>query len=163
MPVWGDGARHFLQRGAKGRDRLLKTIQIVHDSGGEGLSKEQLATVLQMSVAEFLTRAEEREQGAEQARLAARLFDGLPKGITFEEACSTKAAQGSEFAQKSLAAMASREHRVFEALFDAAVDLHPRWRQLKKERRYAPDCRALVEWFQTTHSHEARNIEDSIE
>ena len=108
-------------------------IQIVYDSGGEGLSKEQLATVLQMSVAEFLTRAEEREQEAEQARLAARLFDGLPKGITFEEACSTKAAQGSEFAQKSLAAMASREHRVFEALFDAAVDLHPRWRQLKKK------------------------------
>jgi len=58
--------------------------------------------------------------------------------------------------------MDSREHRVFEALFDAAVNLHAGWR-LEKERRYAPQSHELVEWFQTTHPHEARNIEDSIE
>jgi hypothetical protein len=58
--------------------------------------------------------------------------------------------------------MDSREHRVIEALFDAAVDRRPGWR-LVKERRYAPESRKLVEWFQTTHPHEARKIEDSIE
>jgi hypothetical protein len=138
-------------------------IQIVRDSGGEGLSQEQLAIVFEMSVAEFLAQAEEWQQEAERARAAAQLFEGLPKGITFEEACRIKAAQGSEFAQRSLAAMDSREHRVFEALFEAAVDLHPGWRRPDKERRYAPESRELVDWFQTTHPHEARNIEDSIE
>jgi hypothetical protein len=138
-------------------------IQIVRDSGGEGLSKEQLAIVFAMSVAEFLAKAEEWQQEADQARAAAKLFKGLPKGITFEEACRIKAAQGSEFAQRSLTAMDSREHKVFEALFAAAVRLHPEWRRSKKERLYATESRELVEWFQTTHPHEARHIEDSIE
>jgi hypothetical protein len=137
-------------------------IQFVRDSGGEGPSKEQLVIVIEMSVAEFLAQAEEWQQEAEQARAAAQLFKGLPNGITFEEACRIKAAQGSEFAQRSLAAMDSREHRVFEALFDAAVDLHAGWR-LEKARRYAPHSHALVEWFRTTHPHEARKIDDSIE
>jgi hypothetical protein len=53
-------------------------IQIVRDSGGEGLSKEQPAIVFEMSVAEFLAQAEEWQQEAEQARAAAQLFEGLP-------------------------------------------------------------------------------------
>jgi hypothetical protein len=57
-------------------------IQIVRDSGGEGLSKEQLAIVFEMSVAESLAQAEEWQQEAEQARAAAHLFEGLPKCIT---------------------------------------------------------------------------------
>jgi len=39
-------------------------IQIVRDSGGEGLSKEQLAIVFEMSVAEFLAQAEELATGS---------------------------------------------------------------------------------------------------
>jgi hypothetical protein len=136
-------------------------IQVVRNSGGEGLSKEELAIVFEMSVAEFLAQAEEWQREADQARAAAQLFDGLPKGITFEEACRIKASRGNEIARRFLSIMNSREQRVIDALFDAAVDRRPGWR-LGKKRHYSPESRKLVEWFQTTHPHEARKIEDSI-
>jgi hypothetical protein len=136
--------------------------QIIRGMGGENLSREQLAAVFEMSVAEFLAQAEEWQHEAKQARAAAKLFEGLPKGIIFDDACRMKAAEGNGVAQRHLAAMNSRTNRVFEALFSAAVDLCPAWPRFQKNALYPMECRKLVEWFQTTHPREARKVEDSI-
>jgi hypothetical protein len=79
---------------------------------------------------------------------------------------ASKAAQGHALARHALRQMNSREHRIYNALFDAAVDAHPGWERGKKEGHYrkvrkdAPED--LVEWFQMTYPSKARAIEDAI-
>jgi hypothetical protein len=64
--------------------------------------------------------------------------------------------------------MNSREYRIYKALFDAAVDVHPGWTRLKDPNGHfeksdsAPEADDLIEWFQMTYPSEARAIEDAI-
>jgi hypothetical protein len=91
------------------------------------------------------------------------LLDGLPKGTTLDEAAKIRAAEGNPFAKRVLAELNSREYRLTSALFVAAVDLHPGWRntgdgEFKKDKG-APEPPQLVEWLYKNHPEVARRIE----
>jgi hypothetical protein len=62
-------------------------MDIIRGMGGEGVTRDALAAVFERSAAELRARAEESQKEADKARAAARVFKGLPKGITFEDAC----------------------------------------------------------------------------
>ena len=62
-------------------------MDIIRGMGGEGVTRDELAAVFERSAAELRARAEESQKEADKARAAARVFKGLPKGITFEDAC----------------------------------------------------------------------------
>jgi hypothetical protein len=103
-----------------------------------------------------------------QIEATREILSGVPAGTPFYEACCIRAAQGHKLAQQALVSMNSREYRVEMALFEAAAAAHPGWRRLAEDGHYekdkdAPEDNELIEWFQKTHSHEARAIEDAIE
>jgi hypothetical protein len=104
----------------------------------------------------------------EQYADAMMIFDGLPKDITFAEACRIKAGRGDPLAQRYLNWLNSRSYRLWSALINAAIERHPgyqhtgkhSWRKIDPA---APDENELVEWFQKNYPAEARAIEAAID
>jgi hypothetical protein len=133
------------------------------------LSKDQFKVVMAIRDHDHEQTIAQQNLELRQLHVAEEILSGLPKETTFYEACRIEAAQGHALAKQALDHMDSRPARVFNALFDAAVDVHPGWKRLKKEGQYskhdqsAPEAHGLVEWFQTTYPHEARALEDAIE
>jgi hypothetical protein len=85
------------------------------------------------------------------------IFAELPS-MTFGEACAVKAAQGDQLAQQYTDYFNSREFRLETALADAAIAVHPGWREeadgtLTKLDDNAPEVTngSLVEWFQKNY------------
>jgi hypothetical protein len=110
------------------------------------------------------------EAWKEQYTDSLMIFDGLPKDITFDEACRIEAERGDPLAQRYLDWLNSRSYRLSSALLDAAIERHPgyqhtdtdkhRWR---KTDPAAPDEDELVEWFQKNYPREARAIEAAVD
>lgn len=109
------------------------------------LNYEQYSAVIAILDHEHKEKQAEFDRQMKESNPAIEILSGLPKATTFYEACVIKAAQGHTLAQHALRQMNSREYRVHEALFDAAVDVHPGWERGKKR----DPC-------------EARAIEDAI-
>ena len=111
----------------------------------------------------------DRELAEFKAKL--RMFEGLPKGIKFLEACSIKAAQGDRDAQEFLRQMKSPEHRRQEALAQAAA-IALGFQPDKSEpgvyswpgpgKPPVRDVAGLVDWFERAHPREARAVAESV-
>lgn len=87
--------------------------------------------------------------------------------MTYGDALRKLAAQGDAEAIQRLLNLGSPEGDVFMALFEAAVTLHPAWKEDKPgsfscdEEQGGPTTpEALVDWFQATHPLQASRIED---
>jgi hypothetical protein len=99
---------------------------------------------------------------------AMRLFNACPETATLYEAARLMADRGDGFARGLMARFDSREHRLEEALVDAAAELHPGWRcnddgTFTKFDDSAPAPPALVEWLYKNHPKRAREIENSVQ
>jgi hypothetical protein len=125
----------------------------------EPLNDEDAATVHAICRALW-----EREK--ERTKKTIKLFDGLPRSTTLTEACRIKAAQGDQFARQYLDFLTSKEYRIFSALWDAAVKVHPGWSTedstVYRKEEWAPEGDELVEWYRENFPAEARAIEDAI-
>jgi hypothetical protein len=133
------------------------------------LNREQLKALQAILNHERKEQLAQFDREMKQSDAMIEIMSGLPRGTVFYDACVIKAAQGHALARQALNKMNSREHRTYNALFDAAVDAHPGWKRddneqgvYVKSKDDAPEDHALVEWFQTTYPREARAIEDAI-
>jgi hypothetical protein len=158
-------ARAILDRNAPPNETQEDYYKFLNDVAGD-LNREQLKALQSILNHEHKERQAQAERELKQCDAEIEIFSGLPDGTTFYEACVIKAAQGHALAQYALRQMNSREHRVYDALFDAAVDVHPGWTRLKdghfEKSDSAPEADDLIEWFQRTHPRKARTIEDAI-
>jgi hypothetical protein len=107
----------------------------------------------------------------EQYADAQMIFDGLPRDITFAEACRIKAERGDPLAQRYLNWLNSREYRLETALFDAAISKRPDLWQRRDNHVIkwlgddgdGPSNEAVIEEFQKNYPAEARAIEAAID
>lgn len=152
-------------KGQKLETMLLKIADRFPD-----LTNEQMERALAIAVDEMERRGREALREAEELGVMASVFDGLPEGTTFDDACKIKAEAGDEFAIAWLAQVNSPEYRTRMALLNAAFDAHPDWTREGDHIRYVGagempatlDETALIDWFQTHHPDRASQIEASI-
>jgi hypothetical protein len=114
-----------------------------------------------------MNKDDEKRQDAVMYHLVKELLNDLPPGTTTEEGARIKAARGDPFAIELVKHFDSRESRVTDALFDAAVEKHPGWRALpkgiyKKEDDEAPEPDELIDWFQLNYPAEAKRIAATV-
>jgi hypothetical protein len=156
------------------RDRGVEPAALMEeiDKVSPGITRDEVAAALERMLA--LAHFEREQQDLEFQRQMrdseemGAIFDGLPPGTTFLEACQLKAADGDLTAAAHLRQMESPQSRVRAALFDAAVDAHPAWRRdgrysVRDESIEAPDDDiSLVDCFQRTYPREASEIEQQV-
>jgi hypothetical protein len=113
----------------------------------------------------------EYERDKLQLDEAQKILAGLPPETTFKEAARIKAAQGDPLAQRIHAELTSPKARTQEALFYAAVKLHPEWKHLSEDEvldKLADSTdmndqwNAVVEWLYANHPKVARRIESKF-
>ena len=161
------------------RIALAKQVLALLDSGAAddaidavlgNCDREMFEAVSALVGAEMRERIEQGTQQIEQDAAIAKIFEGHPLEITLQEAAEIEAAAGNDIALALLEQFGSRKQRVFDALFEAAVDAHPDWRR-DSPGHYSNLTGAplednagteLVEWFQTNHPKQARAIEAAI-
>lgn len=141
-------------------------FEFLKSIAGRALTLEQVAAIDSIVVEESEAGLAELQRSADQRAAAKEILAELPETTTFAEACQIKAKQGNALAQRYADYFNSREYRVLQALGDAAADAHPGWKREEKGHYEkdggAPEGNELIEWFQKTHSREARAIEDAI-
>ena len=117
--------------------------------------------------AEWAMKEAEHEAHRANYNEIMRLFAACPEAKTTAEVCRIMAERGDPFAQSMQAMFDSREFRLQEALTDAAVELHPGWRDdhdgsFTKLDPYAPEQLELIDWLYKTHPARARAVEQSV-
>jgi hypothetical protein len=140
------------------------------------LTEREAEAVWDLVEAMQAEREAEYKAKAEHSKRMQKLFEGLPnaKDLTTMQAAEIKAAQGDAFAIKILRWFNSRDHRLYIALFRAAVDAHPDWINVegkgarfigKDDEMQSADALgdALIDWFQMNHPKRAKEIEASID
>lgn len=135
-----------------------------------GLTEDQASRAFGILLDEGESRHREAQKEMDEIEAMGRVFEGLPEGTTFDDACRIKAEAGDEFAIAWLAQINSPEYRTRMALLNAAFDAHPDWAREGDHIRFVGtgempatlDETALIDWFQTHHPDRATQIEASI-
>jgi hypothetical protein len=136
-------------------DRVIKQYHEAYD-----MSDDEMQAASELVQAYY-------ERQIERTRRNIQMLEEFPKGTTMIEAATIKAKQGDPWAQQYLDWRNSREQRLYCAMLEAAVDLHPRWERdgvtFRKLDDEAPEADELVEWLYKNHPQVARKIEAAVD
>jgi hypothetical protein len=157
-------------------------IQLDDDDGVIALTDKLIETYGDEIAFEIFEEADRREKldweeaqaehkaWQEQHADAQMIFDGLPRNLTFGEACRIKAGRGDPLAQRYLDFFNSRRYRVNTALFEAAVRKYPDlWRDNGDHsiawlgKGEPPETHTVIDRFQMEYPAEAKAIEAAID
>jgi hypothetical protein len=150
----------FQKENATAADVVIREIAEKH-------GQELLLAVL--DEVKNICRFAEEEAAAECERVRREnaeidsICSGMPRDMSFAEACRIKAAQANVAAQRWLQYWDSRAFRLGDALLTAALERHPGWISHGNghctQTKGAPDEEELVEWLYKNYPLVARDIE----